>query len=189
MAKTTKTPPPIDKYNALLATTLREFMDRHPDTGERTTQAALAAFLGVRPQTVSLYCTGESLPNSEQLLKIAEFFGVTADFLLTGRRLENKPVRDLLGLSENTVQNMKLVKEGYFEDSPYMLAALDCLLGDKDFYLAIERAITCYRQSENVPDERAEFYEWKAAQFMESFLLDFFRRNLTSIYEQRRGNE
>ena len=108
---------------------------------------------------------------------------------MTGRRTENKPVRELLGLSENTVQNMKLVKEGYFEDSPYMLAALDCLLGDKDFYLAIERAINWYRQREGAPDERAEFCEWKAAQFMQDFLLDFFRRNLLSIYEKMRGYE
>lgn len=188
MAKTTKTPP-LDKYNAPLASTLREFMDRHPTTGNRTTQAELASHLGVRPQTVSLYCTGESLPNSEQLMKIAEFFGVTADFLLTGRRIENKPVRELLGLSENTVQKMKLVKDGYFEDSPYMIAALDCLLGDKDFYLAMERALSWYKQRENAPDERAEFCEWKAAQFMQDFLLDFFRRNLQSIYEQMRGDE
>ena len=178
-----------DIYNAPFAKTLRAFMESHPHTGERTTQKALADYMGIRPQAVSLYCIGESLPDSTRLMKIAEFFDVTADFLLTGRRTENKPVRDLLGLSENTVQNMKLVKEGYFEDSPYMLAALDCLLGDKDFYLAIERAINWYKQREGAPDERAEFCEWKAAQFMQDFLLDFFRRNLQSIYEQMRGYE
>ena len=71
MSKTNDTPP-IDKYNALFATSLRAFMDAHPDTGEKTTQKALADYLGVRPQTVSYYCTGESLPNCEQLLRIAE---------------------------------------------------------------------------------------------------------------------
>ena len=74
-------PPSNDKWNALFATTLRDFMEKHPDTGKKTTQKELAQFLGVRPQTVSYYCTGESLPNCEQLLKMAQFFDVTCDFL------------------------------------------------------------------------------------------------------------
>ena len=109
MAKASGTPQ--EQYDALFATTLREFMDCHPNTGAKTTQKALADHLGVRPQTVAYYCNGQSLPNCEQLLEIAQFFGVTTDFLMTGRRTENKPVRDMLGLSENTVQNMKLVKD------------------------------------------------------------------------------
>ena len=83
---------------------------------------------------------GESLPNCEQLLKIANYFNVTADYMITGRMSENKPVRDMLGLSEQTVQNLRLVNDGYFEDSPYMLPLLDCLLSDKDFYITLERA-------------------------------------------------
>ena len=95
MSKTSETT--MDKYNALFATTLRDFMIKSPKTGVAVTQKELAAHLGVRPQTVSLYCTGESLPNCEQLLKIAEYFGVTADYMITGRMPENKPVRDMLG--------------------------------------------------------------------------------------------
>ena len=53
----------IDKYNALFATTLRDFMMKSPKTNVPVTQKELAGYLGVRPQTVSLYCTGESLPN------------------------------------------------------------------------------------------------------------------------------
>lgn len=178
-----------DKYNARFASTLREFMETHPDTGAKTTQKNLADYLGVRPQTVSYYCTGESLPNCEQLLRIADFFGVTCDFLMTGRRTENKPVRDLLGLSESTIQNMKLVKDGYFGDTPYMLAALDCLLGDKDFYTSIERAVYWHDQREKAPDDAKEYCEWKAAQYMQGFLLDFFSHNLKSIYGTMKGYE
>ena len=99
----------VDKYNALFATTLRDFMMKSPKTHTPVTQKELAAYLGVRPQTVSLYCTGESLPNCEQLLRIADFFGVTADYMMTGRKPENRPVREMLGLSETTVQNLRLV--------------------------------------------------------------------------------
>ena len=48
--------------------------------------------------------------------------------------MEDIPVREMLGLSEQTVENMRLVKDGYFEDTPLMLSMLDRLLGDKDFY-------------------------------------------------------
>lgn len=188
MARTKETTSP-DKHNARFATTLRAFMEENPNTHERTTQKALADYLEVRPQTVSYYCTGESLPNCEQLLKIADYFDVTTDFLMTGRRVENKPVRDLLGLSEGAVQCIKLVKEGYFEDSPYMLAALDTMLGDKDFYLALERAAEYNYRKETEPSEMAEYYDWKSTQYMEGYLLNFFALNLQSIYEQMRGYE
>lgn len=45
-------------------------------------QEKLANALGVKRQTVSLYKTGQSSPNTEQLYKIASFFGISADWLL-----------------------------------------------------------------------------------------------------------
>lgn len=179
---------PIDKYNALFATTLRNFMMRNPKTGKPVTQKSLAEYLGVRPQTVSLYCTGESLPNCEQLLKIAEFFDVTADYMITGKMPENKPIREMLGLSENTVQNMRLVKDGYFEDSPYMLPLLDCLLSDKDFYTTLERAATL-QQSSAENSEFKEFYEWKAGQTLTDFFLHFLSHDIKAIYEERKRGD
>ena len=145
----------------------------------------------VRPQTVSLYAIGESLPNCEQLMKIAEYFNVTADFMMTGRRTENKPVRDMLGLSENTVQNMKLVKDGYFEDTPYMLPLLDYVLGDKDFYTALECAAesSMKRAQCDTDSEVAEFFEWKAGQALQEYFMNALRQNVQSIYNQRRGDE
>lgn len=187
MPKTSKVP--SEKYDALFATTMRSFMDRHPDTGERTTQKALAEHLGVQPQTVSYYCTGESLPNCEQLLKIAEYFKVTADFMITGRRIENRPIRDALGFSERTIESLKLVKEGYFEDTPQMLAALDCLLGNKDFYIAIEKALTWHEKKQNKDDDYQVFCDWNAAQFVESFLMEFFRYDFRKMYAKMRGDE
>jgi transcriptional regulator with XRE-family HTH domain len=174
------------KYDAPFATHLRDCMAVHPDTGAKTTQAALAAYLEVRPQTVAYYVNGESLPNCEQLQKIADYFGVTCDYLMTGRRVENKPVREMLGLSEMTVQNMKLIKDGYFEDTPYMLAILDTLLGEKDFYISIEKSVENLKLKETAPPDMAEYYEWKAAQYMQGFLLDFVRHNIQAIYIEKR---
>lgn len=166
----------IELYNSHFAQTLRDLMEQN-----KTTQKELADFVGVRPQTLSLYCTGETQPNVDKLLKIAEYYNVTTDFLITGIILEDVPTREMLGLSERTVECLKLVKEGYFADTPLMLSVLDNLLGDKDFYIALEKAVQCYgiaRQytddEKAVKDEQAEFYEWKAEQYMQGYLLSFF---------------
>ncbi len=180
----------MDKYNSLFARTLRDFMGKSPKTGESVTQKELAEYLGVRPQTVSLYCTGESLPNCEQLLKIANYFEVTADYMLTGRLPENKPVRDMLGLSENTVQNMRLVNDGYFEDCPYMLPLLDGLLSDKDFYTMLERAADMRQAGEQVaaPDLK-EFYAWKTTKILDDYFMEFLAYDIQAIYNERKRGD
>jgi transcriptional regulator with XRE-family HTH domain len=176
-------------YYAPFATHFRDFMESHPNTKEKTTQAALAKYLGVRPQTVSCYATGQSLPNCEQLLKIADFFGVTCDFMMTGRRVENKPVRETLGLSENTVQALKLVKEGYWEDCPAMLPVLDTLLGEKDFYAAIEKAVDVFATKHEYDDRYQQFLEWQCKEFLDSFLIEFFQNNLLNIYAKNKEGD
>lgn len=52
------------------------------------TQAALAERLGVTNKAVSKWETGEAMPETSLLKPIAEIFGVTADELLAGRRLD-----------------------------------------------------------------------------------------------------
>ena len=168
-------------------------MSCHPDTGERTTQTALAAQLGVRPQTVGYYVNGESLPNCEQLQMIAEYFNVTCDFLMTGRRIENKPVCDVLGLSDDTIQKMKLLNEGYdgFQSSdgldyaPLILSILDCLLGDKDFYNAVQKAAEYEgKKKEGLDNDYLQFLGWKSAGYLQEFLIAFFSRNLVTMHER-----
>lgn len=173
----------IELYNSHFSATLRALMDKNG-----TTQKELADFVGVRPQTLSLYCTGETQPNVDKLLKIAEYFKVTTDYLITGAILEDVPTRELLGLSERTVECLKLVNGGYFEDSPYMLPLLDCVLGDKDFYIALERA--AYWQQNGAEDsDRADYYEFKAARALEDYFLDLFKRDLQAIYNEQNGGD
>lgn len=169
----------IELYNSHFAATLRELMKKNG-----TTQKEIATAVGIRPQTLSLYCTGETQPNVDKLLKIAEFFNVTTDYLITGTVLEDIPVREMFGLSERTIENMKLVKDGYFEDSPYMLPLLDRLLGDKDFYESLDRATQNKRTAAHNP-EQADFYEWKAVQDLQTYLLEFLSQNIDVIEQEQ----
>lgn len=71
------------------------------------TQTALAEYLGLKSQTVSLYCNGKSYPELNNLLKIASYFGVSTDYLITGKKTENKSARELLNLSDSAIDNIK----------------------------------------------------------------------------------
>lgn len=172
MEKTEKKKTSLERYEAHFAATLRALMAEHG-----TTQKELAAFVGIRPQSLAQYYAGETTPNGEKLLKIAEYFDVTTDYLLTGTVIENIPVYEMLGLSQRTVENMKLIKDGYFEDSPYMLPMLDMMLGDKDFYGALEHAASWLQGGKEDVAERRDYYEFKAMQILQSYLLEFLSRD------------
>ena len=180
-----------DRYESHFASTLRAFMDRHPVTHEKTTQKQLAEHLGVRPQTVSLYAVGESLPDCEKLLKIAEYFGCTCDFLMTGKVTEYAPIRETLGFTDETINCLKLVREGYFEDeSPDMPAMLDALLSDKDFYLMLKRAAenihaSKYSLTREISADAPEFYKWKASQAMQDYFLHLMDTDFIKLFQRR----
>ncbi|MBR1437428.1 MAG: helix-turn-helix transcriptional regulator, partial [Synergistaceae bacterium] len=70
-------------------------------------QAELAQILGVKPNTISNYCQGISQPNIDGLIKIAQFFNVSLDYLMTGERFENRITREELGLSERALEILK----------------------------------------------------------------------------------
>ena len=177
---TTRKETEIDPYNSHFAATLRELMETRG-----TTQKELAKFVNIRPQTISLYCTGATQPNVDTLLKIAEFFEVTTDYLITGHIIENIPVYEMLGLSENSVQDIKLVKDGYFEDSPYMLALLDLILSDKDFFTAMESAAH-FQQVKRDDDSKSDYYDFKSTQALQDYFMDIFSKDIEAIYKSRR---
>lgn len=69
--------------------TLRKLMKKHPATGKATTQKELAGYLGIRPQSLSLHIKGRTMPTPDKILAMADFFGVSADFLLIGYEDKN----------------------------------------------------------------------------------------------------
>src|SRR5690606_22759946 len=114
--------------------TLRSMMEEHPHTGEKTTQKALAKAIGIRPQTVSLYMDGSTQPTADNLYKIARYFDVSVDYLLTGVSSENKEIHKILGLSEGAVNLIKRAHDtDKFGSCSEVVPVLDELLSDVDF--------------------------------------------------------
>lgn len=125
-------------YDNIFSSTLRDVMMCHPETREKTTQKALAQAIGIRPQTISLYLDGATQPNADNLYKIARYFNVSVDFLLSGVSSENKSIHETLGLSEGAVNMLKLANKLDKDGDTPVMPLINDLLSDKDFYQFLE---------------------------------------------------
>ena len=82
---------------------------------KRVSHDALAKYLGVSRQAVGQYTQGRSAPDWKTIVKMAQYFGVTTDYLLG---LEYEQSHDLhyicyyTGLSEEAIKNISEKKPG-----------------------------------------------------------------------------
>lgn len=80
--------------------------------GEKISQAELASALNISNRTISMYEQGNSEPNVEILSKIADYFNVTADYLIgrtSCKNIENQSISDSLGIDEKTIEILLLL--------------------------------------------------------------------------------
>lgn len=173
----------VTGYNGKFPTILRELLECHPKTGEKTTLKALGEYVGIRQQTISLYKNGTTQPTPENLVKIAEYFNVSVDYLLTGISSENKDMHEELGLSEDAITLMKYAKdtEGFNGAAP-LIKLLDSLLSDKDFYEFLEELDLKAEQVRSVLNGKFDksnagnldiegYFIWDLQKFVEEFIL------------------
>ncbi len=129
-----------ENYLKAFPTVMRELM-------KKTTQAELAAYLSKSRQSITYYCDGSSSPDWETLVKIADFFDVSTDYLL-GRT--NDPSRhpsamDELGLSVDALTHIRYCKDRG------KLDGLDALLANFRFAdLAVEIDNFCHNITNNI---------------------------------------
>lgn len=104
-----KSAPTCETEKKPFPTRLRKLMQEN-----HVTQKTLGDAVGVRPQTISLYCTGQSLPDAEGITKICNFFDVSADWILglSNSRLmdaELKSVCHYTGLDDSSVDRIRQI--------------------------------------------------------------------------------
>ena len=178
----------VKGYNGIFPKILRELLDAHPRTGDKTTLKVLAEYVGVRQQSVSLYRNGETQPSPETLVKIAEYFDVSVDYLLTGVSSGNTEINKKLGLSEKALNMIELAK------GTESIKIINELLSDKDFYTFLEDIIF---KSENIQNLTADmlkkydgldvenFYIWDLQKFVEEFILRQLKKRGMEIEDRR----
>lgn len=99
------------KYNTPFAANIRKLMDERA-----ITQDVLAKAIGKTRQTVSQYANGISEPSYETLIKIANFFNVSIDYLLgvspySTADIDLKYVCQYTGLSEKSIKYLKMLSD------------------------------------------------------------------------------
>ena len=96
----------VDKYNEILPSRIRALI---ADSG--ATQNQIAKEIGVTRQSISQYCDGSTVPNADKLLKLAQYFNVSADYLLgiTNAKTIDKDVQficEYTGLNESVIASL-----------------------------------------------------------------------------------
>lgn len=183
-------------YDGIFPNMLREMLDHHPMTGTKTTLKELAEAIGIRQQTVSLYKNGETQPTPETLVKIAEFFGVSVDYLLTGISSQNKSIHEELGLSEAAISMLKSAQATEsFEGMITLLDTLNGLLSDRDFYDFLDDVTFKAHQVKAVLNGQIDkggmgnfdvegYFIWDLQKYIEEFILKQLVKNGLSIEER-----
>ena len=127
-----------DNFNKAFPIAMRKLMER-----DAITQNELAEHLGKTRQSISYYCDGSSSPDWETIVKIADYFNVSSDYLL-GRTED--PARlpsivDDLMLSKKAVDAIESLQMWdtpnyqitFRNASGRAIDVLNCLLESADF--------------------------------------------------------
>ena len=174
-----------DRYFDTFPTKLREILKESPKDGQTTSHRALGEAVGVRQQTISQYASGQTQPTADVVLRIAKYFDISVDYLLTGVSATNKDYNEEWGLSEESIELLKKAKNMYPQtDSNHVgtIPYLDELLSDKDFYEfldALYHYIERLRGTHNMTDEMKEHFKgldiegyfiWQLQMFVQDFI-------------------
>jgi len=161
-----------DRYNDKFPTILRKLMEANPETGDKTTQKELGDALGIRPQTVSLYMKGETQPTQETLCKMAQYFDVSLDYLLTGVSAENHDLNRDFGLSEDVIRYMSAVYDfGADENGEDIMPLLNTVLADSEFYKVLAKIkIGCKKIEADSSEETKEFQMWSMERAVSKYI-------------------
>lgn len=107
-----------DRYEMSFATRLRELID---EAG--IPQSALAEHIGVTRQAISAYSLGTSVPDIEKLEGIADYFGVSTEYLLGRTDIKKadaskQAAAEYLGLSEKAIDEIRNLQGIHLEQNP-----------------------------------------------------------------------
>lgn len=115
----------------------------------------LADTLGVSAQSLSFYENAKRSPNLEQLAKISEFFGVSADYL-AGFSSASSPQTDIqaicryIGIDDKAVENLRQINSSDTEHKQLMNEILSAFLSCGYFAEAMTELLK-YRVCTEIP--------------------------------------
>ena len=90
---------------------------------QKWTQKELSAKIDVRFPQLNKYECGLHAPPVEKLVKIAEVFDTTVDYLLTGNRSEERPLHNL-----RLLERFQALEEFNAEDQEALIKLIDAMI-------------------------------------------------------------
>lgn len=109
------------------ARTLRSLLKR-----DKISQTKLSQDIGLTTSAISRYCTGNGYPDCEKLIEIAEYFGVSTDYLLTGTSHSDlQACSKCLGLSLKAIECLNDAMHGKYGE---YTSIVEQILTDEKFY-------------------------------------------------------
>ena len=148
-----------EKYHSGFAERFRELVDGSDDIRR------IAAFLGISTQAVNQFKLGQAFPKVENLLKLAEYFDCSLDYLI-GMSDVKKPLAtvkgacEYTGLSEEAVSVLHEYKE---HQITAQAKALDLLLSSREgkvalgsIFLYLTRNYDAFSMPQGVPVDASE---------------------------------
>lgn len=79
-------------------------------------QDEIAELLNVKRATVANYETGKRAPDYETIIKLADYYGVSCDYILRGVKSEFAEIHSLTGLSDEAIEELSSNKRMNIED-------------------------------------------------------------------------
>lgn len=125
----------------------------------------LSEHLGCTIQAVNQYRQGLSRPSLENICKIADFYGVTTDYILRGISSDNVDVHRATGLSEDSINLLSLLSKSPAYTRPVRQSIINHILVSDIFWRRIivhlESAWKCRKGISNIdhPDKAAKAKE------------------------------
>lgn len=121
----------VDQYNACLPTRLRELLRER-----KITQSKLSTDVGILNQSISQYLDGSVTPPLEKLIRLADYFDVSIDYLLgrtevASTNLTKKEICRITGLKTKSVDILKKLQYDpkYERSLPSVLSIINtCIL-------------------------------------------------------------
>ena len=151
---------------------------------KRVSHDALAKYLGVSRQAVGQYTQGRSAPDWKTIVKMAQFFGVTTDYLLG---MESEQSHDLhficyyTGLSEEAIKNISEKKPGDFLFRTTISRFFEKNDLSRRFFRDMQAVTNCYVAVKSELSGYSEVID-QAANSAEA------KRNLSQLIEGREWN-
>lgn len=124
-------------------------------------QGDLAKALFVKREVVAYWEEGRRDLKTDYTIKLADYFGVTCDYLLRGIQSENVDIARATGLNNKSIDHLKLVSQLVSEgDHPSLGVALNDFIGNVEFMHFISSYMNYRNKTVELAQRLEVFKEW-----------------------------